>query len=171
MKTFKGPGGFQKIMSLILSVVMGVGMSVYALWMAQNMPGNELAPIFTPTGLLISSITGFAVGYVICDIVPAADWGNRLSARISNALLRLLVSTLVTTLVYVTLITFVMIIVSNLAMVPFVGCVMMWVSLLPGFLLLGYILLLIFTPIAMFVGKAGSGFDPAAASPEIPREL
>lgn len=163
MKVFGGPAGFQRIVNLILSVVMGTGLTVYPLWVAQNAPGNEMAPIFTPVAVITGTIIGFAVGYVVCDIIPASRWGNQLTARFNNSIVKHLISTLVGTAVYVTIISIIMTCLMNVDHMPLTDCLMMWVSLAPGFWLIGYILLLIFTPLALVAGKAGSGFDPAAA--------
>ena len=44
---FKGPGGFGRVLNIVMCMVMCVVLSVIILSTMQGVPGNETLPIFT----------------------------------------------------------------------------------------------------------------------------
>ena len=67
--TFKGPGGFGRIVNCIMHVIMCAILSFYVLWTVQHIPGNEALPILTPLGFFVSLVESFCVGMFIGDFV------------------------------------------------------------------------------------------------------
>lgn len=80
--TFKGPGGFGRIVNGVMNIIMCAILSFYVLWTVQNLPGNEALPILTPLGFFVSWIESFCVGMFIGDFVPGLAWGQKLAAAL-----------------------------------------------------------------------------------------
>lgn len=72
---FKGPGGFGRVLNIVMCMVMCVVLSVIILSTMQGVPGNETLPIFTLLGFGVSFLMSFCVGYVVGDLFPALSWG------------------------------------------------------------------------------------------------
>ena len=75
---FKGPGGFGRVLNIVMCMVMCVVLSGIILSTMQGVPGNETLPIFTLLGFGVSFLMSFCVGYVVGDLFPALSWGRKL---------------------------------------------------------------------------------------------
>lgn len=163
---FKGPAGFGRVIGIVLNTVMCAILSIYVLWVVQNIPGNENLPILTPLGFLVSFIESFAVGYIVGDLIPALSWGQKLAGAIkAKGLAAHFVSVAILALVMVTCISFICMFTTNVQTLGMAGVIGLWSMIYPVLLIAGYIALLISVPIAMKIAKAVSGFDPTAAPP------
>ena len=78
---FKGPGGFGRVLNIVMCMVMCVVLSVIILSTMQGVPGNETLPIFTLLGFGVSFLMSFCVGYVVGDLFPALSWGAQALRR------------------------------------------------------------------------------------------
>ena len=164
MGTFKGPGGFTRIMNLIMNLVLCACFSAYALWVAQHVPGNESQPIFTPLGFAVSYVMSFCVGMFVADFMPAFLWGQKLSARIGlKGWGAYALSVLVVTFVMVTILSFTCNWMNNVQRIGFMPVVMSFLSTYPAMFVGGYIIEFILIKPAMKVATAVSGFDAQAA--------
>ncbi len=163
---FKGPAGFGRIVGIVLNTVMCILLSLYVLWVIQNIPGNEALPILTPLGFFVCFIESFAIGYIVGDLIPALTWGQKLAGAIkAKGLVAHFVSVAVLAFVMVTCISFICMFTANVQSLGMAGVIGLWTMIYPVLLIAGYVALLISVPIAIRIAKAVSGFDPAAAHP------
>lgn len=165
--TFKGPGGFGRIVNGIMNIVMCALLSFYVLWTVQHIPGNETLPILTPLGFFVSFVESFCVGMLIGDFVPALGWGRKLAAslKIKNRIAVHFVSVAVLAFVMITSISFICTWLNNVQTTGMAGTWASWTMVYPVLLIAGYIAQLATLPLAMKIASAISGFDPAAAPP------
>ena len=81
MKTFKGPGGFGRIVNIIMNIFMCAAFSFIMLWMAQQRV-PEGVQVLTPVAYLFSFITAFGIGYVVADLIPVFKIGNGVAKKL-----------------------------------------------------------------------------------------
>ena len=163
--TFKGPGGFGRIVNGVMNIIMCAILSFYVLWTVQNLPGNEALPILTPLGYFVSWIESFCVGMFIGDFVPGLAWGQKLAAalKIKNGIAVHFVSVFVLAFVMITSISFICTWLNNVQAGGMAGTIAAWTMVYPFLLVCGYIVQLITLKPIMKLATAISGFDPAAA--------
>lgn len=166
--TFKGPGGFGRIVNGIMNLIMCTILSLYVLWTVQNIPGNEALPIFTPIGFFVSLVTSFCVGMFVGDFVPALAWGQKLAAalHVRNKVGAHFISVAILAFVMITSISYICTWINNVQQVGWDGTWAAWIMVYPFLLASGYVVELITLPIAMKIAAAISGFDPASAPNE-----
>lgn len=164
---FKGPGGFGRIVNIIMNLILCSVLSLYVLWKVQNIPGNEMLPILTPLGFAVSLVSSFAMGMLIGDLVPAYSWGQKIAAalgaksRIPNHLL----ASLFHDIVMVTLISFIMTWINNVQTIGMEGVIQSWLMVYPFLFVAGYLIIAIFLLPSFSLAAKISGFDPNAAPP------
>lgn len=149
-----------------MSVLMGVSLSL-----CLSLVGNALSGRFTARGFLLSFAVSTAVSLAIGFVVPMKPLCDavcgRLKLRPRTAGWRL-AEAVVSDLVYTPLITFIMVFmawrmaVSHGAQVPFAP---MFLHSLAVSLAVGYVLILVLTPIFMRVSFAVNGVDPRNPPP------
>ena len=164
---FKGPGGFGRIVNIIMNLILCSILSVYVLWTVQNVPGNEALPILTPLGFAVSLVSSFAMGYLIGDLVPAYSWGQRLAAAIGakRKIPNHLVASLFHDIVMVTLISFIMTWINNIQQAGLDGTIQAWLAVYPFLFVAGYLIIAICLLPCFSIASKISGFDPNAAPP------
>ena len=158
--TFKGPGGFGRIVNIIMNIFMCAAMSLFMLWMAQQRAGDA-AQILTPTSFIFSFITAFGIGYTIADIIPVFHVGDAVAKKLGlKGAPAYFVTVLIIDLIITTLIGLFMTLINMTERAGFVGAIMSWLSTLPIMLLGGYVIQLIVMKPAMAFAKSVTGFDP-----------
>ena len=162
---FKGPGGYGRIVNIIMNIILCSVLSFYVLWTVQNIPGNEEIPILTPLGFFVSLVTSFCVGMVIGDLVPAYTWGQKFAHAIGlkGYWPCHLVACIIHALIMISAISFICTWFNNVQQVGMAGVMQSWLMVWPFLLVSGWVILVIFLPLAFKAGAALSGFDPAAA--------
>lgn len=162
--TFKGPGGFGRIVNGIENLILCALLSFYVLWTVQNLSGNEMLPILTPLGFFVSWVLSFCVGMFIGDFIPALAWGQKLAAalHIKNKVAVHFVSVAVLAFVMITLISFICTWINNVQQAGMEGVVASWLMVYPVLLAGGYVVQLVTLPPVMKLATAISGFDPNA---------
>lgn len=159
---FKGPGGYGRIVNIIMNIVMCAILSFYVLRTVQNIPGNEAIPILTPIGFLVSFIESFAVGMFIGDVIPAYGWGLKLAGALkAKGIASHFVSVAVLCFTMITLISFICTFNANVQTAGMAGVWASWIMVYPVLLGAGYVAQLISLPLAQKAATAISGFDPS----------
>lgn len=126
---------FGKIVNLFINVFLGIAMVTTAL---------SIAGVLQPMLFFQNVIVSICVGYMICDLIPASAWGERLCNKlaIKNKLLFHLLACAVSGAIYITCISFIC------QFVAFGGAVFsVWAPMLIYLLLVGYLVLVIFMPL------------------------
>lgn len=169
---FKGPGGFGRVLNIVMCMVMCVVLSVIILSTVQGIPGNESLPIFTLLGFGVSFLMSFCAGYVVGDLFPALSWGRKLCAvlHIENKVVAHIVSSLVLAFTLITLVSVSCVWMTNAQSLGLGACVGIWMMVYPPLLGAGYLVILVTLPLAMRLASAISGFDPSGPSPQKPAE-
>lgn len=164
---FKGPGGFGRIVNIIMNLILCSVLSVYVLWTVQNIPGNEMLPILTPLGFFVSLVSSFGVGYTIGDLVPGYQWGQALAAKlgVKSKIPAHLVASLIHDIVMVTLISFIMTWINNVQTIGMEGVIQSWLMVYPFLFVAAYLIIAIFLLPCFSLAAKISGFDPNAAPP------
>ena len=169
---FKGPGGFGRVLNIVMCIVMCVVLSVIILSTMQGVPGNETLPIFTLLGFGVSFLMSFCVGYVVGDLFPALSWGRKLcdAFHIENKIAVHAVSSFVLAFTLITLVSVSCVWMTNAQSLGLDACVGIWMMVYPPLLGAGYLVILVILPLAMRLASAISGFDPNGPSPQKPAE-
>jgi hypothetical protein len=168
---FKGPGGFGRIVNLIMSIIMGLALSVYVLWYTQNLPGNEGLPIFTGASYAVSCVVCLGVGYFIGDMFPCLIWGNMLAAKmgVKNKVVKHLVASVVLAFIFITCVSLIMVWVNTFQQGGWPMFFMLWSHLYLQLLVMGFVVIFVFLPFAKAIGKKVAGFSiddvPMGAAP------
>ena len=165
MMTFKGPGGFGRIVNIIMNVFMCAAFSAFMLWTMQQRAG-DMAQIFTPTAFIFSFITAFGIGYTTADLIPVFKAGSSVAEKLHlKGVPAYLVTVLIIDLIITTIMGFLMTMINMVDRAGFVGAFMSWLGLYPISLLIGYVVQLIVMKPAMAFAKSASGFDPENPMP------
>lgn len=165
MKSFKGPGGYGRIMNIIMNIFMSAVFSAFMLWTMQQRAG-DMAQIFTPTAFILSFITGFGIGYATTDIIPVFRAGSATAKKLGlKGVPGYFVTVFVIDLIVTTILSFLMSMINTVDRFGFPGAFMSWLGMLPILLLVGYAVQLIVTKPAMTFAKSTSGFDPDNPAP------
>lgn len=155
---FKGPAGFQRVIYIVMNIVIGIliGSALTVIIMRQ--------PI-TPTGLFTSTLTSFFIGYVVSDLIPAMAWGRMLAGRMGlrNNIAAHAVSSAVLAFFMGTFILLFMAIINVLPVGGLEGVIGFFVGAYLLVLVVAYVSILIFLPLATKLAIAISKFDPAQA--------
>lgn len=137
-----GKQHFGQIINFLINIALGLVLTTVGLSMA--------GPI-QPLVFIQSFVVSMAVGYTICDLIPAPAWGKMLTERlgIGNRLGCHLLSTAVGGLVLITCISF-------FCQFVAVGSNIMavWPHALPYLLAAGYLVLIIFMPLCERIAGA-----------------
>lgn len=158
--TFKGPGGFGRIVNIIMNVFMCAVFSFFMLWNAQQQAGGAVQ-ILTPLSFVISFITAFGIGYVTADLIPVFHAGSAVANKLNlKGVPAYLVTVLVIDLIITTILCLFMTFINTVERAGFVGFLMTWLQTYPIALLIGYIVQLIVMKPAMLFAKSVTGFDP-----------
>ena len=163
---FKGPGGYGRIMNLVMNLVLCACFSAYALWVAQHVPGNESQPIFTPLGWFVSYVSSFCVGMVVADFIPSYRWGEKLAERLGlKGVAAYALMVLVVTFFMVTIMSFVCTWMNNVQRAGMGVVMVSFLSTYPAMFIGGYVIEFIIMKPAMTLATKISGFDPKTAPP------
>ncbi len=158
--TFKGPGGFGRIVNIIMNLFICAAMSLFMLWMAQQRVSNA-AEVLTPTAFVFAFIPAFGIGFATADIIPVFMAGSGVSKKLGlKGVPAYLVTVLVIDLIMTTIIGFLMTMISLVERAGFVGAFMSWASTYLISLLMCYVIMAIVMKPAMSFAKRVSGFDP-----------
>lgn len=158
--TYKGPGGFGRIVNIIMNVFMCAAFSTFMLWTMQQRVG-DMAQIFTPTGWILSFITSFGIGFTTADLIPVFKAGSFVANKLHlKGVPAYFVTVLVIDLIITTIMGFLMTMINSAERIGFMGAFMNWLGLWPASLLIGFIVQLIVMKPAMTFAKNVSGFDP-----------
>lgn len=165
---FKGPGGFGRIMNIVMNIFMSGVFSAFMLWTMQQRAG-DMAQIFTPTAFVLSFITGFGIGYATTDIIPVFRAGSAVAKKLNlKGVPGYFVTVLIVDLIVTTILSFLMTSINMVERVGVMGAFMSWINMLPLLLLIGYVVQLVVTKPAMMFSQAVSGFDPDNPMPQGP---
>lgn len=167
---FKGPGGYGRVLNTFMNIIICGAMNFYVMWVIQNLPQNAGIPILTLEGYLAGFVMSFCCGYYIGDTVPGWMWGNQLAAKLKLGKIPAFVfACAFHGLCMCTLIPLLCNFINNF---PAGGLAGVW----QGYALtyfpvlgMGFLLMLVFMPIALKLAKSISGFDPDALPPAPPQ--
>ena len=171
--TYKGPGGFGRIVNIIMNVFMCAAFSFIMLFIMQQRVG-DMAQILTPTAFLLSFITAFGIGFTTADLIPVFAAGSAVARELNlKGVAGYLVTVLVIDLIVTTIISFLMMAINMVERAGFVGMFMSWLQLWPLMLAIGFVIQVIVMKPAMSFAKNVTGFDPenprSPAGPPIAR--
>lgn len=162
MPLYKGPAGFGRILNIVVNFIISVFFVSLILGMAQSQA--PMAPIFTPLNFIVAFIPGLAVAYLIGDLFPFANWGNKAYEKIGSKVAATLVRALIMNFCFTTSISLVLCWVNNVQSVGLVGSLMAWWTVYPIGLVGVFFLVLIAVPLGTYIAKTVSGFDPSNPS-------
>lgn len=131
---------FGTIINIFLSIIVSLVLGLYI---------QYINDAFTVPQILHGFLSSFFISYVIGDLLPAKKWGNDLTTKLGlkeGALIQHIISTAVLALGMVTLISFFS---TYIAIGPVDHLFMAWWTNYPKVLLLGFITLLLFFPVAL----------------------
>ncbi|WP_394523844.1 DUF2798 domain-containing protein [Lacrimispora sp. JR3] len=131
---------FGTIINSFIGFILCLGLNSYILY------HNGSLTFLT---FIISYIPAFAISYTIGDLIPAKMWGDKIAERLGRkegTVGHALVSTLVLDAIMVTCIGFLCTLI-NVGFTPVL--IPAWLSTYPPSLLIGYVLLLVFMPLAL----------------------
>jgi hypothetical protein len=167
MPVFKGPGGYGRIINIIMCTVMCIALSLYVLWTMQNIPGNEGLPIFTVLGFWVSFVMSFCVGYVVGDIIPCITWAQKVASalHIKNQIGVHLIRTLFLAFFLITCVSIACLWMTNIQSLGLETSLMLWTLIYPALLAGGYVVIFAFFPLAALAAAKISGFDPSKMPP------
>ena len=130
-----GKQHFGRIINFSINIALGLVLTYV---------GLSIAGAITSLAFIQSFVVSMAVGYTICDLIPAPAWGQMFTERIGikNRLGCHLVSTDIGGLVLITCISF------FCQFVAVGGAILaVWPHALPSLLMSGYMVLIIFMPV------------------------
>lgn len=158
--TFKGPGGFGRIVNILMNTAMCAVFSLFMLYIMQQRMGDAVQ-IFTPMGFVISFLEAFGIGYVVADVIPIHAAGSSVAKKLKlEGAPAYFVSVLVIDLIITTILSFILMFINTIDRAGFMGFLMTWLSMYPIMLLIGYVVQLIVMKPAMSFAKKVTGFDP-----------
>ena len=165
--TFKGPGGFGRIVNIIMNACMCAVFSLAMLWIMQQRVGDA-AQILTPTAFVLSFITAFGIGFTAADIIPVFAAGSAVAKKLRlKGVAGYLVTVLVIDLIVTTVISFLMMAINMVERAGFMGMLMSWLQLYPLMLVAGFVVQAIVMKPAMAFAKNVTGFDPENPQPPV----
>lgn len=133
---------FGRIMNFSINIFLGIALVTVGLVLSNNLK---------PMIFLQSFVVSMGVGYTICDLIPAPQWGQRLitKAGVKNPLLFRLASTAIGGLVLITCISF-------FCQFVAVGEIIfqVWPHAWPYLYGSGYLVLIIFMPVCEKIAGA-----------------
>lgn len=163
--TYRGPGGFGRIVNIIMNVFMCAAFSFFMLWTMQQRVG-DMAQILTPSAFILSFITAFGIGFTTADLIPVFSAGSAVARKLNlKGVPAYFVTVLVIDLIITTIMGFLMTCINMVERAGFMGAFMTWLGLWPISLLIGYIVQLIVMKPAMTFAKNVTGFDPENPTP------
>lgn len=129
-----------KIINFSINVFLGIVLVLVGLILSGNLK---------PLMFMQSFVVSMGVGYLICDLIPAPQWGQKLvqALNIKNRFIGHLLSSAVGALVLITCISFFcqFVAVGNLLFI-------VWPKALPYLLASGYVVIVVFMPICEKIG-------------------
>lgn len=136
---------FVRIINVFLCFFLSVALSIVALTYTHE---------FTFAGLVISFISSFAISFFVADITNVGELGIRFAKAVKlkeHSVLFTVVNTAIVCIIMVTLTSFFNTVVT-FGLKPIL--MKAWISIYPYWMLVGYICLLILTPIAVRLAGA-----------------
>lgn len=131
-----------KIINFLINIFLGIVLVLVGLALSGNLK---------PLMFIQSFVVSMGVGYLICDLIPAPQWGQKLvqHLNIKNKLAGHLLSSAVGALVLITCISFFcqFVAVGNLLFI-------IWPKALPYLLASGYVVIVVFMPICEKIALA-----------------
>lgn len=170
---FKGPAGYGRILNTFMNIIICGVMTYYVMYL--NQQANPGVPILTPPSYIAGLVSSFCVGYYIGDTVPGWRWGTSAAVKLGiqkeRKLLGFIVCCVVHAFCMCTLIPLVCDFINVFPLGGFAGVAAAFTG--PYFVILGigFVLMLVFMPIAMKLATAISGFDPSTPPPRIKNQL
>lgn len=132
---------FPLVMGLLMMFALAVSMSIVVIYI--NTKTFLLVPI------LISILQAFVINFIASLIIPANMLGDKFAKKCNakeNSFYFIALSNLIVCLIYVTIVSFGMTVIN----VGFNGNLLpAWLSTYPILLIIGYVISLLFTPIAV----------------------
>ena len=163
--TYKGPGGFGRIVNIIMNAFLCAVFSFVMLFIMQQRAGSA-AQVLTPTAFLFSFITAFGIGFTTADLIPVFPAGSAVARKFKlKGAPAYFVTVLVIDLIVTTIISFLMMCINMVERVGFAGAALSWLQLYPLMLAIGYIVQLIVMKPAMAFATRVTGFDPQNPMP------
>lgn len=165
---YKGPGGYGRIVNILMNVFMCAAFSFIMLFIMQQRVGDQ-AQILTPVAWLMSFITAFGIGFTIADLIPVWRAGSAVARKLGlKGGPAYFVTVLIIDLIVTTLISFFMMMINMVERAGLIGAFMSWLQLLPMMLVVGYVIQLIVMKPSMAFAKNVTGFDPDNPTPPGP---
>lgn len=157
---YKGPGGYHRVMNIVMNFFMSAVFSFIMLWIAQQRAG-DMAQVLTPLNYLFSFITAYGIGYVVTDLIPVYRIGNSVSKKLGlKGIPAYIVTVLVLDIIITTILSFLMTMINMTERAGAMGAFMSWLSTYPMMLLIGFVIQLIIMKPTMSFAKSATGFDP-----------
>lgn len=162
MPLYKGPIGFGRLANMLMTAIMCAILGVYILWTNQNLPGNEAAPIFTVAGYCAAFFESFILGYTVGDLVPVSKWGGRVAHALhaTGKVSSTLVNALVFDLIFTTCLSLGCSFINNVGTSGLAGVLAGCSATYIGCLVIAFIAIVLFQPLALKGAAAISGFNP-----------
>lgn len=158
----KGPVGFARFTSLFMNLVIGIVLGVLFLFLTHDlgtMPPDEIARCFCQS--LIMSVL---VGYAAADFLPSMQIAQRIcdSFKVKSSAARHLITSTVLALVNITVILTLCMFIALLAIMSPSDVIAIIVSLWVPAVVVGFLAILVFLPLAQWLAAKISGFSPAS---------
>lgn len=160
---FKGPQGFGLFVNIMMNIILGIVLTVFVDISIEMRLGVQFITVPVVVGTFISS---FCVGFTAGTIVPAMDWGMKLSGLFKfkpGGVASYLCCAVVLGLCMGTCITFGNFMIADLGTKGLVGAMADIAFNLPVILILAVVAVPICLRPVQILGAKVSGFDPAKA--------
>lgn len=160
---YRGPESFGRWMNLLMNIFINIVLNISIPLIIEGITGA--VGLLTPIGFIQGCLMGILFGYAIGDLVPALIWGGKVAdlLKISNGLLRHMVSSAVLAGVLVALMLFSISFVNNVATGGMARVIGFFTMVYPGALVSAFIAIVLTMPIAEKLTVILSGFDPKTA--------
>lgn len=160
---FKGPNGFGRMMNILMCVVMCVVLSVVIPIAVEA--GLGVTGVLTPVGFVQGFVLSYFVSYLWGDLLPAVVWGGKLAGALkARGIVAHVIKCIVVALVYITVISFSMAFVNNIAEGGMAATMSFWLMIYPAALVSGFVAIVLLLPLCQRIAVLASGFDPTVAS-------
>lgn len=127
------PKLFGQLMNLLINIELAIVLTFFGLY---------LNGVLTVPAFITGCVVSMGIGYLICDIIPAGKVGEAIFKNVPEGLLKRLLTTAVTGLIYIFLISF-----CNMFVSAYTNVIMIWPHAFPFLYIAGYIVLIVCIPI------------------------